>query len=128
MEGRGLLEHLVHKGKVTDADVAGLLCQLLKALVYLHARSVCHLDCRVCNWSSIPKSLSLLSPQPPNVLVQVTDNTERVKLTDFGAARHFGCSHQMLPLEHAYESPASYHYLAPEAFQQQPLAAPADIW
>jgi hypothetical protein len=111
VEGRGLLEHLVHKGKVTDADVAGLLCQLLKALVYLHARSVCHLDCR-----------------PPNVLVQVTDNTERVKLTDFGAARHFGCSHQMLPLEHAYESPASYHYLAPEAFQQQPLAAPADIW
>jgi hypothetical protein len=111
VKGRNLFEHLVHKARVTDADVAGLLRQLLYALAYLHSRRICHLDCR-----------------PTNLLVEECQHVETLKLIDFGAARHFGCSHQALPLEHSYESPAGYHYLAPEAFQQQPVAAAADVW
>ena len=129
VKGRNVLEHLVYKSKVTDADVANLLLQLLRALAYLHARSVCHLDCRVCTPHHIMCELCIWPPlQPPNILVSKNQQVETVKLTDFGAARHFGCSHQSLPLEHSYESPAGYNYLAPETFQQQPLGAAADIW
>lgn len=48
VKGKTLLEHLAHKSGVTDADVAELLKQLLEALAYLHLRTLCHLDCRVC--------------------------------------------------------------------------------
>lgn len=69
-----------------------------------------------------------LVPQPCNILVQDSQGGGAVKLVDFGAARHFGCSQQMLPLEKVYETPSSYYYMSPEVFQQQPLAGPADIW
>lgn len=47
VKGRLLLEHLVHKSSITDAEVSALLAQLLDALSYLHSRTICHLDCRV---------------------------------------------------------------------------------
>ena len=120
----------MHKVKVTDDEVGGLVCQLLKALAYLHARCVAHLDCRVRNSQPLCTYTTCehLSLQPSNILVHVNQHVATVKLTDFGAARHFGCRHQTLPLEHSYESPSGYYFLAPEAFQQLPLAAPADIW
>lgn len=62
------------------------------------------------------------------MLVQEFQHIETVKLIDFGAARHFNCNRQQLPLEHSYESPAGYYYLSPEVFQQQPLSPAADIW
>ena len=42
-----LLEHLVQKRSVNDADVCGLISQLLDALTYLHSRTIFHLDVRV---------------------------------------------------------------------------------
>ena len=42
-----LLEHLVQKRSVNDADVCGLISQLLDALTYLHSRTIFHLDIRV---------------------------------------------------------------------------------
>lgn len=130
VKGRGLLEHLVRKASVTDADVAALLSQLLDALAYLHAHTLCHLDCRVgialsCSSPLVPHSQHT---QPANILVQASRHVEAVKLIDFGAARHFGCNRQMLPLEHSYENPAGYHFLAPEAFKQLPLSSAADMW
>ena len=62
------------------------------------------------------------------MIVHVSQGKEIVKLVDFGAARYFGTSCDNLPLEHSYESPASYQYLPPEAFQHQPLGPTADIW
>jgi hypothetical protein len=111
VKGRTILQHMAHKPAVTDADVAELLRQMLDALAYLHTRTICHLDCR-----------------PDNIIVQVHRHVETLKLIDFGAARHFGCSRQTLPLEHSYESPAGYQFLPPEAFQQRPLSAAADMW
>ena len=53
VKGRTLLQHLTHKPGVTDADVAELLRQMFNALAYLHTRTVCHLDCRVCSHHNI---------------------------------------------------------------------------
>ena len=47
LDGLSLLDYLVCRGRVSEAEVIPLVRQLLDALEYLHSKTVLHLDVRV---------------------------------------------------------------------------------
>ena len=47
VNGRVLLDYLVHKSSVSEKMVADLMRQLLEGLHYMHSHTVYHLDIRV---------------------------------------------------------------------------------
>lgn len=125
LDGLSLLDYLVCRGRVSEAEVIPLVRQLLDALEYLHSKTVLHLDVR-----------------PQNVMVLKGEKKERreeggvVKLVDLGAARHWNMSSgggstissSSSLLNHACEDPADYQYVAPEVFHQQARHPGTDVW
>ncbi len=57
-------------------------------------------------------------------MIQITRNTDLLKLVDYGAARHYGDEGLTGQLEPSLD----YQYLAPEVFQQEPIAPSTDVW
>jgi len=71
-EGGELFERIIATGRLTEANVAGLMQQVVRALCYMHKHRVCHRDLK-----------------PENFLFLTADPIDRnvLKLIDFGLAR-----------------------------------------
>ena len=98
--GRLLKDH----GPLALPRAVGLICQLLEALDYAHAKGFVHRDIK-----------------PGNLLIAESDGREVVKLADFGLAR--ALSHEGLtsPSENA----GTLAFIAPEQFLSMKTATPS---
>jgi serine/threonine kinase 17 len=81
------------------------LREVLKALDYLHRRSVAHLDIK-----------------PQNILLNSTELEDGLKLCDFGFARCIEGTKNVCEIQ------GTADYVAPEVVQYEPLSLKTDIW
>lgn len=65
------------------------LSDAAKGLEYLHSRNVIHGDLKGvsdCPENLVPLSMNILTPHQLNILVDIVDDSPRVRLADFGVA------------------------------------------
>ena len=103
VDGYTLEERLRH-GPLDAASAAAVVCQVLDALEYAHARGVIHRDIK-----------------PANIMVT---RDGRVKLTDFGVARATGEDR----LTHTGYALGSLPYMSPEQVRSHPVDGRSDIY
>jgi len=94
----------IQKGAFKEPRASRLFRQLVSAVEYLHNMGVAHRDLK-----------------PENVLIHGNEETEQIKLADFGFAKHFK-DEQM---KTALGSPA---YAAPELFTEEFYNERVDVW
>lgn len=85
-----------HGGPLSVARAVGLVCQMLEALAYAHARGFVHRDIK-----------------PANLLVEDRGGREVARLSDFGLARTYQAS-QMSGLTMRNDMGGTMAYMAPE--------------
>mmetsp|Transcript_25336 Transcript_25336/g.31223 ORF Transcript_25336/g.31223 Transcript_25336/m.31223 type:complete len:515 (-) Transcript_25336:55-1599(-) len=93
------------KHGVTEAYAAKTVSQMLSAVGFLHARSICHRDLKLENW----------------VLESGKDVWSPLKLIDFGLSTHFTPGHRLSRVV------GSSYYVAPEVLKKSYTEA-CDLW
>lgn len=94
----------IHKGNMTMEVIKSFLYQLINGIHYCHSLCVLHRDLK-----------------PQNLLI---DNTDRLKLADFGLARGFG-----IPVRHYTHEVVTLWYRAPEVLLgARKYGCPVDMW
>ena len=110
IEGRSLKELIMTRGALPVEAAIGYEKQLLEALRFAHRHGIIHRDVK-----------------PHNVLVsadqQVKANEPRLKMTDFGIARH-GASQ----MTEAGSIMGTAQYLSPEQARGAPVTAASDLY
>ena len=110
IEGRSLKELIMTRGALPVGVAIGYAKQLLEALRFAHRHGIIHRDIK-----------------PHNVLVSadqhVKANEPRLKVTDFGIARH-GPSQ----MTEAGSIMGTAQYLSPEQARGAPVTAPSDLY
>lgn len=103
VEGRSLASYLTAKVRFTDADIIGIMSQLLDALGHAHDKGVWHRDVK-----------------PANIILMANG---RLKVADFGIARietqHLTQTHYMV---------GTPSHMAPEQFLGKPMDRRVDIY
>lgn len=100
--------YLGQEGSLEATQAKKFMLQILKAVDFLHKRWVLHRDLK-----------------PGNILVSLQDGEYRLKLCDFGTARHFGY-HECVFADGAV---TTHQYCAPELFLgARRYGAAADMW
>jgi serine/threonine-protein kinase len=102
--GETLHARLRRHGRLAWSEAVPILCQLLDALEYAHRRGVVHRDLK-----------------PANVLV---DETNRVKVTDFGIARVLG-TERATRTGHVV---GTLEYMAPEQVRGEDVDGRSDLY
>ena len=64
--------------------------------------------------------------QPGNIMVHLAREGDIVKLIDYGAARHYGGTDELLT--HQFERSYNYEYVPPEVFEQVSVGPGTDVW
>eukprot|EP00931_Biecheleriopsis_adriatica_P114755 TRINITY_DN90667_c0_g1_i1.p1 TRINITY_DN90667_c0_g1~~TRINITY_DN90667_c0_g1_i1.p1 ORF type:complete len:544 (+),score=126.29 TRINITY_DN90667_c0_g1_i1:69-1700(+) len=105
-EGGELFDLCLDEGPFTEPSAGRLLCQMLRAVAYLHRSEVIHRDLKAENWL-------LASKAPPEVVT--------VKLADFGFAR------SLRPGDLAQTKIGTPYYVAPEVLEGS-YDSKADVW
>ena len=103
VEGHTLAHYLVNKLRFTDADIPGVICQLLDALDHAHEQGVWHRDIK-----------------PANIIMA---RNGRLKVADFGIARIEDAN-----LTQANVMIGTPTYMAPEQFLGTPMDRRVDIY
>jgi eukaryotic-like serine/threonine-protein kinase len=107
LRGEDLGARLARCGRLAPADVAHIVGQIARALSRAHARGIDHRDLK-----------------PENVFLACRDEEERVKLLDFGVAKHLGPSGAPASAQPV----GTLHYVAPEALGSRRIDCRADLW
>eukprot|EP00931_Biecheleriopsis_adriatica_P035071 TRINITY_DN20210_c0_g1_i1.p1 TRINITY_DN20210_c0_g1~~TRINITY_DN20210_c0_g1_i1.p1 ORF type:complete len:670 (+),score=115.72 TRINITY_DN20210_c0_g1_i1:96-2012(+) len=110
LAGRTLLDHLLTVSEWHEADVLGLMSQLLKALSYIHSLDVVHRDVKLENLMALPDEACVKGFEQQGVVL---------KLLDFG----LGC--------HSSEAKGfmgTPGYMAPEVFGVTPYSYSVDLF
>eukprot|EP00930_Biecheleria_cincta_P072721 TRINITY_DN60079_c0_g1_i1.p1 TRINITY_DN60079_c0_g1~~TRINITY_DN60079_c0_g1_i1.p1 ORF type:complete len:549 (-),score=123.86 TRINITY_DN60079_c0_g1_i1:123-1700(-) len=92
--GGELFDVVVEQGRLSEADTAVIMQQMLRALVYMHESGICHRDMKPENFLFLRKA-----PVKSNVL----------KVVDFGIAGHFEVGHASFSTK-----VGTPYYVAPE--------------
>lgn len=108
LEGETLRARLDREGRLSPAETARVMEQVLDALAYVHARGIVHRDVK-----------------PENILLSRGATSRGVTLLDFGLARPVGAVTNAARTSGADGTPA---YAAPEQLRGAPAAAPADLY
>jgi len=93
------------KHGVTEAYAAKTVAQMLSAVAFLHARTICHRDLKLENW----------------VLESGRDVWSPLKLIDFGLSTHYIPGHRLSRVV------GSSYYVAPEVLKKSYTEA-CDLW
>ncbi|CAJ0935443.1 unnamed protein product, partial [Mesorhabditis belari] len=105
VKGGELFNRVVEDNFVlTEAAAAVIICQLCEAIDYIHRQNIVHLDIK-----------------PENIMC-VTESGNRIKLIDFGLARHYDGS------EDLYYMAGTPEFSAPEVIKFEPLDFHTDMW
>jgi len=103
MSGNDLFDHLMEQSRLTEAETANILTQLLDAMEYMHSQNVVHRDIK------------------PENLVYVAADKKHVKLIDFGFAKAWDGETPMR------RTCGTDGYRAPEVVQGS-YTIKADLW
>ncbi|XP_028977573.2 obscurin [Esox lucius] len=101
---RGLLDHLLFKGSVSEREVQMYIQQILEGVAHIHSMNILHLDIK-----------------PDNILM-VFPPKEEIKICDFGFSQEVDTS------RHQYSRFGSPEFVAPEIVHQDPVTTASDIW
>jgi len=101
--GGELFDQIVSRGTYSEADAASIVRQILEAVDYMHGNGIAHRDLK-----------------PENLLCS-GDETNTIKVTDFGLSKDFGSA----SLRTSCGTP---DYVAPEVLRGQPYDNSVDIW
>lgn len=103
--GGELQAFLDNEGSLTEAETRICMRQILKAVQFLHKRSIAHLDLK-----------------PQNILLTGKRIEDGLKLCDFGISRVIENGSKVR------EILGTPDYVAPEVLQYEPLSLQTDIW
>ncbi|XP_068778240.1 death-associated protein kinase 2-like isoform X2 [Struthio camelus] len=104
--GGELFDFIAEKEMLSEEEAVEFLAQILRAVEYLHARRIAHLDLK-------PENIMLLEKDVPE---------PRIKIVDFGLA-------QKLEDGVAFKSLCGTpQYIAPEVINYEPLSTATDMW
>jgi calcium/calmodulin-dependent protein kinase I len=104
--GGELFERILERGFYTEKDAAGLVKQLLLALIYIHDEvGIVHRDLK-----------------PENLLFQDRSEHSALLITDFGLSRILQKN------EFLSSSCGTPHYVAPEILKEAGHSFPVDMW
>nr|XP_029489197.1 obscurin-like [Oncorhynchus nerka] len=101
---RGLLDHLLSKGSVSEREVQMYIQQILEGVGHIHSMNILHLDIK-----------------PDNILM-VFPPREEIKICDFGFCQEMDTS------RHQYSQFGTPEFVAPEIIHQDPVTMASDIW
>ncbi|KAL4646466.1 obscurin-like, partial [Arapaima gigas] len=101
---RGLLEHLLSKGSVTEREVRMYIHQVLEGLDHIHHMNILHLDIKADN------------------IVMALLPRDEVKICDFGFAQEIDSSQDQ------YSEYGSPEFVAPEIVCHEPVTKATDVW
>ncbi|GFH23230.1 uncharacterized protein HaLaN_20815, partial [Haematococcus lacustris] len=104
-QGGDWFEHLIKRGRYTEAEASAVVRSVLEALSYCHSLGIMHRDIK-----------------PENIMFEDRSDESCVKLTDFGLAAMF--TEGGPPLT---EVLGSAYYVAPEVLRES-YSKEADIW
>lgn len=103
--GGELQTFLDNEGSLTEAQTRICMKEILKAIQFLHKRSIAHLDLK-----------------PQNILLTGSNIEDGLKLCDFGISRVIENGSKVR------EILGTPDYVAPEVLQYEPLSLQTDIW
>jgi len=104
LAGGEVFARLAEKGRFTEAKAAGVARQVLRAMAYLHARSIVHRDVKLEN------------------LMYDSSSNDTVKIIDFGFATKLTEGAKLT------ETVGTLQYVAPEVLLNQEYDEKADVW
>lgn len=104
LDGGELFERILKRETINEGEVAGIMKQILSALVYCHSKSVVHRDLK-----------------PENVLLDKNEKDPIIKIIDFGTAQIFDPEHKMT------EKSGTPYYIAPEVLKRR-YDSKCDVW
>lgn len=115
VDGEGLDRRLAEKGKLSEAEAVGIMAQAARALEDPHDRGIVHRDVK-----------------PQNILLTGRGDAgsyavDRVKLSDFGLARHV-IESDSLQMTRAGTVLGTPLYMAPEQCSGESIGPPADVY
>ena len=90
-EGGELFKRIIEKKRLSEAEAASTIKQMISAIMYCHRNSICHRDLK-----------------PENVLMDTNDEDSTIKLIDFGLAQKLSEDELMHSLN------GTPYYIAPE--------------
>jgi len=102
--GKELFDKIVERGQYSEKDAANIVKQLVSAVDYLHANGIAHRDLK-----------------PENILSADSNDTEVIKIADFGFSKNFG-------EEKLMTSCGSPGYVAPEVLTCESYDKSVDMW
>ena len=90
-EGGELFKRIIEKKHLSEAEAAGIIKQMISAIMYFHRNNICHRDLK-----------------PENCLMDTNDEDSTIKLIDFGLAQKLSEDELMHSLN------GTPYYIAPE--------------
>ncbi|KAI9298331.1 Pkinase-domain-containing protein [Neoconidiobolus thromboides FSU 785] len=105
-KGGELFDRLIERGKFTETNCKLLICQVLKAVEYLHQNNLIHRDIK-----------------PENLLFETESDDSKLLLTDFGISKMIKDEEELLTT-----LCGSRGYVAPEILLRNGHGKPADMW
>lgn len=103
VKGGELFDQIIDRGGFSSKDAALIICQILRALQYMHTKQTAHRDIK-----------------PENILFKDT-NYDVVKIADFGESKHYGTSTMSTYC-------GTPDYMAPEIIKGLPYGPAVDMW
>jgi len=104
VDGKELFDKIVEKGQYTEKDASNIVKQIVSAVAYLHENGIAHRDLK-----------------PENLLSAGDQESEIVKIADFGFSKNFG-------EEKLMTSCGSPGYVAPEVLTCESYDNGVDMW